>query len=520
MSSKIHRGKVVFGWLLAALCVHGHLTQTAKADPCGMVPPVYPGEQVPLARVGEQKTYVFYQAGIETFVIRPGFEGKVEEFGMLIPFPTPPAIRKVPDNIFEHLAAAVDPPEIVVDLRPQVFDEVMAGAFPTDSAPMPDLVIQHAEVRVLREEAVGMYEVAVLAAGSAAALQRWMDDHGYIYPDGMDGACNDYINDKWCFVAVKTRVGQKRGVDPQPGQRNVEAKLPPGASFDGFVQAMGFRFRSDELVVPMRLSAFNAGELHNVVYLLTDKPSRIESITADKVVRQIPGNVLYRNVTSPLPLRIIGGTESDLHNLPDWRKQSLPKERDPVPHNGLARELFAADLLAVKHDRLSHPHEEAAKVLLRIDERLGLRGKEIDQLRHEAFAQQREAVVDEALSGLLTITLTVIDGDFPRQTLAEENLTFVSYDMPAAENTAQVYNARMMGPAGSADGVVLVAEPPPARTVAGPVNPPADPLAAVDLTAAPRGISITWFWIVIGAAILVVGIILGLMMAGRRGQSK
>ena len=44
------------------------------------------------------------------------------------------------------------------------------------------------QVKVIKQEAVGMYEVAVLAAGSAKALQLWIDDHGYKYPDGMDEA--------------------------------------------------------------------------------------------------------------------------------------------------------------------------------------------------------------------------------------------------------------------------------------------------------------------------------------------
>ena len=62
---------------------------------------------------------MFYKDGVETFVIRPGFHGNVEEFGMLIPFPNPPALRKVPDAIFSQLANAVDPPEIVVYAYPQ-----------------------------------------------------------------------------------------------------------------------------------------------------------------------------------------------------------------------------------------------------------------------------------------------------------------------------------------------------------------------------------------------------------------
>ncbi|MEK6234746.1 MAG: hypothetical protein N2C14_08540, partial [Planctomycetales bacterium] len=67
-----------------------------QADPCGMVPPIYSGQGSPIIRVGEQATFVFYKDGVETFVIRPAFSGKVDEFGMLIPFPSPPALRKVP----------------------------------------------------------------------------------------------------------------------------------------------------------------------------------------------------------------------------------------------------------------------------------------------------------------------------------------------------------------------------------------------------------------------------------------
>ena len=46
------------------------------ADPCGMVPPIYTGNQSPITRIGLQKTYVFYKDGVETFVIRPGFSGR------------------------------------------------------------------------------------------------------------------------------------------------------------------------------------------------------------------------------------------------------------------------------------------------------------------------------------------------------------------------------------------------------------------------------------------------------------
>ena len=471
---------VVLG-LVAALAP----TQPTQADPCGMVPPVYVGGAVPITRIGQQKTYVFYKDGVETFVIRPGFQGKVDEFGMLIPFPSIPEIRKVSDNIFPHVAAAIDPPEVVVDLRIRFFaknarfrgakDKVFAGL-------ESGLEMAEDEVRVVKQEAVGMYEVAVLEAGSPKALSKWMADHGYKYPKGMDAACGDYVEAGWCFVAVKTKVGQKKGVDPRPGMRKVNSKLPAGATFDGHVQAMGFRFKVDELVVPMRLSTFNDGDLRNIVYILSDKPSKIKSIPEEYVVRQIPGSELFRNVTEPLPLRIIGGTIEDLRKqmpqpvkgkgqvkgqpAPTGGKRlqlarpvrggfpgqwgNLAQRRNPTPHNGAAKDLFAADLLAVKEGRLSHPHEEKEKMLLRIGERLGLRGPAIDKFNEQALETERKETVAAALKDLDSMTLTVVDGNFPREVLAKQNLKFASYRMPTRRNKREFYDATKMVPGGKA----------------------------------------------------------------------
>jgi hypothetical protein len=427
------------------------LAPAAFADPCGMVPPIWEGQGPALTRVGDQLTYVFYKDGVESFVIRPGFKGKVDEFGMLIPFPTPPAIRKVDDPIFGHIAAAVDPPEVVVDLRPQ---ERMARsrAFLSDAAPAGLSFKKGAPeaVRVIKEEAVGMYEVAVLEAGSAAALTRWLDDHGYQYPEGMGPVAQDYVSLGWCFVAVKTKVGTKKGVTPRPGMTNANSKLPTGASFDGNVQAMGFRFKSDELVVPMRLSAFNGGDLHNIVYLLTDRPVRADGLSEDLVVRQVSGEKLYRHVTGLLPLRVIGGTESD---IPAQRLKSLVIQRNPTPKNGLAKNLFASDLMAIRLGRLALPHEEQEKVLLRIGERLGLRGEEIDTLHRQALAASRDEGVLAALEDLKGMTLTVVDGNFDREVIARDNLTFTGYDMPISQNEPTSYDAKTRAPTPTPEGV-------------------------------------------------------------------
>ncbi|MAA80213.1 MAG: hypothetical protein CL916_13245, partial [Deltaproteobacteria bacterium] len=78
----------------------------ASADPCGMVPPIAVTNSNAIARQGSQRTYVFFKDGIETIALRPGFTGSVEDFGMLIPFPSPPALRKIEDDTFAHIEAA------------------------------------------------------------------------------------------------------------------------------------------------------------------------------------------------------------------------------------------------------------------------------------------------------------------------------------------------------------------------------------------------------------------------------
>ena len=434
------------------------------ADPCGMVPPIYTGNQVPITRVGLQQTYVFHDQGMESFVIRPGFEGNIDNFGMLIPFPNPPSIRKVPDNVFQQIKNAIDPPEVIT----YVHDVVMESA-PKMRAGGLDLARAAStkdKVKVLKREAVGMYEVAVLAAGSAEALKKWMKQNRYQYPVGMDTVANEYIEQKWCFVAVKTKVQDKGKVDPKPGQRRINSNLEKGDSFTGHVQGLGFRFRSKELVVPMRLSAFNEGDMRNIVYLLTRGPRKIRFIPEEYVVRQINGKELIKNLTRPLPLRVIGGTLADLS---DQRKNALKIQRRPGPKNGVAKVLFTSDVHSAATAQASGQfndqslllkHEAIEKELLAIGEHLALRGPKLDAEIATAIRSRAEAETEARISDLRDFTLTVVDGDFPREILANQNLTFANFEMPVARNSSKFYDAKIHRPAPNKQGKLYSAAEP------------------------------------------------------------
>ena len=416
-----------------------------KADPCGMVPPLYAGKAPEIERTGLKKTYVFYKNGIETFAIKPGFKGKLSEFGMLVPVPGTPSIKKIADKTFEHIDAAIDPPEIEVWVGPD---------FPEDSVESPRTTsvalgggsgggLRYRDaVNVIKQEAVGMYTVVVLEAGSSKALKKWMDENGYRFPDGMEGTCEEYIGQGWQFVAVKAKVGAKPGVDAAPGKTGMDETLPDQAEWDGLGQGMAFRFKTPKLVVPMRLSTYNAGDTHNVVYMLTDKPVQIENIPRDFVVRQVSGQDLYLNLTQPLPLRLLGGTEKDL--TPEILN-SVARQRDPAPHNGIARELFCADLVAARLANTTLEFEEREKDYLNISHELALDGEEIDTLHREAAKIERGQEYDAALVDLLDMTLTVIDGMFDKDVLRRDNLNFASYEMPSARNTPLNYHAPTHG---------------------------------------------------------------------------
>jgi hypothetical protein len=445
-------------FLITAALLVTLLTAPLTADPCGMVPPIQVRSNMEkyLTRTGEQLTYVYFKDGIEDVVLRPQFEGKVSEFGMLIPFPSAPAIRKVSDDVFYQVKNAVNPPEqkITVPMWGVFGDMEADGAVPMRAAAggAEAKALKYDEVRVVNQEAVGMYQVAVLQAGSTEALAKWMEKHQYIYPDGMEKPVEQYVNEGWTFVAVRARVGKKAGVTPKPGMKETDAELPENAKFDGAVQAMGFRFRVEKPVVPMRLSAYNPGELFNIVYLLTDGPRKCEQLENTFVKEQISGEELLKNLTQPLPAVVTWSQPDDKGN---WKQTTvtlgvgeqpeLPKEvldnfggnldwlnqqRDPSKFNGLALELFASDMLAAKEDALAHHYEERHKELLNISEELGLRGPQTDEVIHHDMKVMRERALKGIAEDLKGMTLSVIEGDFPRDILRDNDLTFAAYDMP------------------------------------------------------------------------------------------
>ena len=305
---------------------------------------------------------------------------------MLIPFPSPPELYKINDETFTQLERALSPPSIDVY---QYDNEAMGlvdgsslgasggglrGFIGNKGAPSPSESIR------VREEALGMYQVAVIEAGSAKALKRWMREHQYKFPEGMEEVAQDYVEASWAFVAIKTKIGAKSNIEPAAGMREVDTSYPDGSSFDGYVQGMGFRFPSQEAVVPMRLSVFNGRDPHNIVYFFSDKQMRIDKVDQPDDYYYLSGQTLYDNLMNPLPVIFQVGSKDNLNKT---QKEQLQSFRDPDAITKEFRQFIQSDLMALRTSSLILESEQREKELLSISEAFDLRGEEINTLHQD-----------------------------------------------------------------------------------------------------------------------------------------
>ena len=408
------------------------LLNIATADPCGMVPPIsVPSTEQMIARRGIQRTYVMHKNGIETMALHPAFTGKVQDFGMLIPFPSPPELYKINDETFAQLERALAPPTI--DVYQYDHEDVPVESsfqFASGSGLLGGIGAKGVQLREsirVREEALGMYQVAVIEAGSAKALKRWMQEHQYKFPEGMEDVAQDYVEAKWAFVAIKTKIGAKSNIEPTAGMRNVDTSYPKGASFDGYVQGMGFRFPSEEAVVPMRLSVFNGRNPHNIVYFFSDKQMQIDKVNQPDDYYYLSGQTLYENLTSPLSVIFQEGSKD---RLSTEQKEQLQSFLEPDAITKEFRQFIQSDLMALRTSSLILESEQREKELLSISEAFDLRGEDINKLHQDELEKSREKQTSKALDDLKKMQLSIFSGILPNTLIQEENLHFVPISDP------------------------------------------------------------------------------------------
>lgn len=177
----------------------------------------------------DQKAVIFHEDGLETLVLSITFRGDAQDFAWVVPTPSRPQVDRSTDDLFESLDELT---RVEYDYKgSRNFEGVLGSA----GSVTP-------QVTVVETKKVAYYDITVLEANNARALQQWLENHDYSYPSSGIGILNDYIKMGWYFTAVKIDA----------------SKIYSGASSqlrNGHAVPLSFTFPAKKIVYPMRISS-------------------------------------------------------------------------------------------------------------------------------------------------------------------------------------------------------------------------------------------------------------------------
>lgn len=212
--------------LLVALQLFGLHASLAHADGAVIPPPNY--------KVYEsgQQAVVWFENNLETLIVTARVLTNAADFGWLIPTPTRPIVDKASYEIFTALNELTQPPLVATyEERIPLFNMGFES-----KAPPP--------VRVLEEKTIGIYQVVVLEANDAQALESWLMENGYPYPRQGAYILEDYIQNGWYFTAA--RINEKSALSSTYLER--------------WLQPLQLRFATEKMVYPFKISAIQVDD--------------------------------------------------------------------------------------------------------------------------------------------------------------------------------------------------------------------------------------------------------------------
>jgi hypothetical protein len=162
----------------------------------------------PIARSGQpvvnadQTVLIIWDAATKTqhFIRRASFKSEADDFGFLVPTPSPPELNESGNDAFAALKE-LTAPEIVKVRRPSGGIGCGCGLA---SEPMADKAGVTADVvEVVDEKQVAGFDATVLKASSANALVEWLNDHGFEFSPAVKAWAQPYLNEGWHITALK-----------------------------------------------------------------------------------------------------------------------------------------------------------------------------------------------------------------------------------------------------------------------------------------------------------------------------
>jgi hypothetical protein len=221
---------------------------------------------------------------VETFTVQPKFEGNAADFGMVIPTPAKPKLDEMPRDFFKEMA-------VFTVLKHREFPQsnlllpagigglagiggIGGGIGGGGFGGMPFPVPRKPEVKVVETGVVGSLDYKIIEAGRADDLYEWLKDHKYSY-GGDEATLDFYVKKKWLFTVMK--------IDTMQMKRNKDG------TFAGEVTPTRFRFASDKLVYPLKITQLSVKDKTEALFYV-QAPFKTD----------LPGDLTYQFQWLPL----------------------------------------------------------------------------------------------------------------------------------------------------------------------------------------------------------------------------
>jgi hypothetical protein len=234
---------------------------------------------------------------IETFTVQPKFEGNAPDFGMVIPTPAQPKLSEMPRDFFKHLAVYTImksrkiPQSTLLPLIERAFPPVQPfnwfgqnanATFTTVGAKIggAGTEARKPEIKILEVGVVGSLDYKIIQAGRADDLFGWLKDNKYSY-SGDEATLSFYIQKKWLFTVMK--------IDTMQMKRNKDG------TFDGEVTPTRFRFASDKLIYPLKITQISVREKTEALFYV-QAPFKVD----------LPADMTYQYTWVPMLQGAIG----------------------------------------------------------------------------------------------------------------------------------------------------------------------------------------------------------------------
>ena len=230
---------------------------------------------------------VLMREGTRTVLsMQNNYQGPPADFAMVVPVPVvlqKENVKTLPKSVFDRVDQLAsprlveyweqDPCQVVPDFKMGGGGGMrsLGGAVPTPTATA-------GTVRIEAQFEVGEYDIVILSATDALALDQWLKTNNYKIPEGSEPYLRPYVQQGMRFFVAKVNVAKVKFV-------NGQADLSP----------LRFHYDSEQFFLPIRLGLINSNGAQDLIVNILAQNQRYEVANYDNVA--MPTNIDVSDAT-------------------------------------------------------------------------------------------------------------------------------------------------------------------------------------------------------------------------------